>query len=76
MPRYVLEITGKTACGCESRLEFDYAEGVDPHPGDAGAVLAAALDPDVSNMRDFLMDERHANAGYEKVTVTAQVKVR
>jgi hypothetical protein len=73
---YAVEVTGKVACGCVARVDFDLPDDAEPTPGDVGAILYASLDPEISNMLEFLMDHRHADAGYEKITVTAQVKVR
>lgn len=76
MPRYEVEVVGKAGCGCEASISFALDEGDEPRPRDVGAILFSALDPDETDLLDFLTDHRHAAAGYEKITVTAQVKVR
>lgn len=70
---YTIEITAKAGCGCEAEIEFLLDD--EPKVGDVGAVLYTALDPDETNLLDFLVAEHH-NGGHEKITVTAQVKVR
>lgn len=75
-PRYAIEVVGKAACGCTASLEFELDEGEEPGPGDVGAIMYSALDPEISNLLEFLMNPEHAPHGTEKVTVTAQIKVR
>ena len=76
MTRYAIEITAHAACGCRMRHEFPLNEGAVPTPGDTAAYLVAALDPEVTNLFDHLASDRHSPGGTEKITVTAQVKVR
>jgi hypothetical protein len=73
MPRYAIRVQGSTGCGCSAHIDFDLEEP--PIPGDVAAVLYSALDPDVSDLLEFLMHE-HENGGHEKITVEASVKVR
>lgn len=73
MPDYYVRITAKLADGCEAHIDFDLAD--EPEPGDAAALLAAALDPEQTDLFGFIAAE-HGQAGHEKVVLISQVKVR
>lgn len=75
MPAYFIEITARAGCGCEASIEFALQDETEPAPGDVGAVLYSAMDPEATNLLDFLMSPHH-EGGHEKLTVTACVKVR
>jgi hypothetical protein len=73
VPAYFVEIVARAGCGCE--IQGDYLLEQAPEPGDVVAAVADALDPGETPVRPFL-SERHEHGGHEKLTITAQVKVR
>lgn len=79
MTRYAIEVTARKACGCEVSLDFNLEDDeLEPDAPDVAAVLFCALDPEEeTGMLDFLMTrDAHAPHGCEKITVTAELKVR
>jgi hypothetical protein len=77
MPNYSVHIVAKKACGCTAHIDFNLNDGEVPSQYDVGAMLYTALDPDETDLLQFLTDvDRCAPHGAEKVTVTAELKVR
>jgi hypothetical protein len=72
-PSYLIQITAKMGDGCEAELVYELED--EPQPGDVANVLCMALDPDETNLIQFIGTE-HARGGHEKIQLTAQVKVK
>lgn len=72
---YSIRITARCADGCEAEIEFYLEDDAEPLPGIVPAILHRALDPEETNLMEFLAGP-HAHGGHEKITVTAEVKVR
>ena len=72
---YVVQITARAGDGCEAALDYELEDGVEPKPGDVGAILYTSLADDETGLLRWLMTE-HAQGGHEKLTITAQMKVR
>lgn len=74
MPRYLIRVTGKCAAGCQAHIDFNLEDGEEPEPGIVAEIVARALDPDETNLLEFLGGP-HAHGGHEKITVVGEVKV-
>lgn len=72
---YYVEIVARAGDGCEAALDFELDPDHTPVPGDVGAVLFAAMEDRDTGLLPWLMTE-HGNGGHEKLTITAQIKVR
>lgn len=74
MPRYAIRVTGRCADGCQAHIDFELEDGEVPEPGIVAEIVALALDPEETNLFDFLAGP-HRHGGHEKITVTGEVKV-
>lgn len=84
--RYVIEVVAEKACGCKFTVDFDLPEENEPiEDADVAAVLFTALDPEEgveireggpSLLSWLATREAHAPHGVEKISLTAQIKVR